>query len=257
MTRRFRMVLVCAALIAIPARSLGAVTLSFTTSSTTLFPDVTGNWTVQITNPDTSVVTDATLVVTLPAGYTVTSAGGGTEATSPSHTLTWSGLTIGANGGTLSKSFSAKPDCSASSGGVMNAKLGSVTQNSPAIAIPSLAVSITSESTSLSIGEQGTWTFKVSNSSSTNATGRTIVASVPTGFRVVSISPSGSVAGSTITWSGQTINGNNGSINYTINAIPNVGAATAQTMSLYAHLPQHNACELSYNSQDAVPFGNR
>ena len=234
MARRFRMVLVCAVLVAIPAAVFGAVALSFPVSSSTLFPDVEGSWTVKITNPDTTVVTGATLVVTLPAGYTVTSAGGGTEATSPSHTLTWSGLTIGANGGTLSKSFSAKPDCSASSGGVMNAKLGSVTQNSPAIAIPSLAVSLTSESTSLSIGEQGTWTFKVSNQSSTNATGRTIVASVPTGFRVVSTSPSGSVSGSKITWSGQTINANS-SISYTIKAIPNVGAATAQTMSLYAH----------------------
>ena len=231
------MVLVCAALIAIPAAVFGAVTLSFPTSSTTLFADQVGNWTVRVTNPDTTAVTGATLVVTLPAGYTVTNKGGGTEATSPNHTLTWTGLTISANGGTLSKSFSAKPDCSAISGGVINAAVGSVSLNSSAITIPSLSVSLTSESPSLSIGEQGTWVFKVTNpSATTDATGRSIVASVPTGFRVVSTSPSGSVTGSTITWSSQTIN-KSSFITYTINAIPNVGANTAQTMSLYAHCP--------------------
>ena len=48
MTRRSRMVLVCAALIAIPAAVFGAVTLSFTSASTSLFADEVGSWEGQI-----------------------------------------------------------------------------------------------------------------------------------------------------------------------------------------------------------------
>jgi uncharacterized repeat protein (TIGR01451 family) len=237
MERISRTILLCSLFLLIPLAVFGAVSLSFSAESTSLFADQEGTWTVTITNPDASPVSGATLTVTLPTGYTVTSAGGGSETIGPPHTLTWTGLSIGAGGGTLSKTFKATPTCGASSGSQMKAQVGTVSKNSTAITLLSLTVSVQSESTSLSTGEEGTWTFKVANGSSTvSATGRTIVASVPSGFRITNSGGGTVVAGapSTITWTSQSIAVSSNKT-YTFKAVPNAGTVSDQTMSLYAH----------------------
>lgn len=220
-----------------PLSAFGAVTIAFTAQSTALFADQAGTWTITVTNPDAAAVTGATLVVTLPTGYAVSAAGGGSETAGPPHTLTWTGLSISASGGTVAKTFSAKPGCGASSGAQINATVGAVNKSSSAVALLNLSVSIQSESTSLSIGEEGTWTYKVANSSaSVSATGRSIVASVPADFRISNAGGGTVTAGSPslITWSNQTI-GANSNATYTFKVKPNAGAVSGQTMSLYAH----------------------
>jgi uncharacterized repeat protein (TIGR01451 family) len=231
------MILFCTFLAFIPSAAFGAVSVAFSSQSTALFADQVGSWTVTVTNPDATAVTGATLTVTLPTGYTVSSAGGGTEVVGPPHTLSWTGLSISASGGTVSKTFTAKPACGTSSGAQINALVGTVSTNSTAITLLGLTVSVQAESTSLSVGEEGTWTFKVANGSSTvDATARNIVASVPAGFRITNSGGGTVVAGSpsTITWTGQTI-AKSSSATYTFKAIPNSGTISGQTMSLYAH----------------------
>lgn len=222
----------------VPLSAFGAVSIAFTSQSTSLFADQTGSWTVTVTNPDSSAVTGASLVVTLPTDYAVVSKGGGTEVAGPPHTLTWTGLSIAAGGGTLSKTFTAKPICGSASGAQFVAQMGAVSKSSSAITLLGLTVSVQAESTALSIGQEGTWTYMVTNGSSTAADGRTIVASVPSGFRVTNSGGGTLVVGSpsTITWSNKTIAANSNAT-YSFKAIPNAGTLTDQNMSLYAHCP--------------------
>lgn len=237
MERVPRIILLFFVLALVPIAAFGAVSVAFTAQSTSLFPDQEGTWTVTITNPDITAVTGATLTVTLPTGYVVTSSGGGTENVGPPRTLTWTGLTITAGGGTLARTFKAKPACSSTSGAQIQAQVGAVSTNSTAISLLALAVTVQAESPILSIGEEGTWTFRVANGSATvDATARNIVASVPAGFRITNAGGGTVVAGapSTITWTNQTIL-KSANANYTFKAIPNTGAVSGQTMSLYAH----------------------
>lgn len=232
--------------LAVPLSAFAAPTVSFTAQPSALFADQAGSWTVTVRNPDPAAISNASLILTLPAGFTVTNSGGGTDTLGPPHQLVWTGLNIPASGGSVSKTFSAKPDCSVSSGTRMQAQFsyGSPAQTANALSnslsISFLVVSLRAEKTSLNVAEQGSWTFRVTNNTSTAATGRTIVANLPVGFSVASSSPAGaSVAPgspSTITWTGQTINANSYK-DFSFTASPDCGAASGQKMSLYAHCP--------------------
>ena len=236
MKRKLSIVLAAIIFLLIPLHAFAALSLTFQAQSTSLFVDQAGTWTVRITNPDAGTVSGQTLTVTLPSGYSVTNAGGGTDTIGPPHTLTWTGLTISGGGGYIEKTFSAKPDCTASSGGVMQAVVGAVSKNSSAITILTLGVSFQSEATSLSIGEEGTWVVRINNANATQTTGRTIVARVPAGFRISNAGGGTVVTGSpsTITWSNQTINASSNK-DFTFKAIPECGTASGQVMSAYAH----------------------
>lgn len=236
MKRNVSLVFAAFIFLLIPLQAFAALTLTFQAQATSLFVDAAGTWTIRITNPDAGTVTGQTLTVTLPSGYVVTSAGGGADSLGPPHTLTWSGLTINGGGGYIEKTFSAKPDCTASSGGVMQAAVSAVTRSSSAITILTLGVSFQTETTSISVGQEGTWVVRVNNTNGTTATGRTIVARVPAGFRISNAGGGTVVTGSpsTITWSSQTINANSFK-DFTFKAIPSCGTVSGQVMSAYAH----------------------
>jgi uncharacterized repeat protein (TIGR01451 family) len=223
--------------------------VTFQTQETQLFVNDEGIWTVRITNPSLTWSVNFDLTVTLPTGYVVTDTGGGTETAGPPHTITWSALNINRNS-YIERTFKAKPNCDASSGGTMQARVSytdpeppfnprTITQNSSAIAILNLEVSFHSGSTSLSVGEVGTWTARLTNNSTRNAPAQTLVATLPANYTVTATGGGTEAPAGTITWSSISVPAG-GTANRTFSARPNCAASTGLTIHAYGDCPSNS-----------------
>jgi len=139
------------------------------------------NWTVTITNPDPIDATNARLVVKLPTDFLVTDSGGGTESPGPPHTLEWTGLTVGANGTTVSETFQTAPACNAGSGQTVESQIfnGSgheddlavsqpVTVSFPILSIKLVDYDTNGTVTNASVGDVLKWKLIVKNSGDGN-----------------------------------------------------------------------------------------
>lgn len=226
------------------------ISISWSAQSTSLFLNQEGSWTVTATNTNTTTaLTNGRMEIVLITGFEVTDAGGGTISGTPStgQKITWNGVNIPANNGTFVKTFKARPGCSTT------ANTGSHIANvynssntllrgvpSSTITIRRLTPSVSSESTVLSAGQEGSWTFSVTNNSNANcAVSRTIVAQVPADFLITDAGGGVLTPGSpqTITWTVAPTWTNGTSKNFTVKAQPKFGAQTLQTVSLYADCP--------------------
>jgi len=245
------------AVIGLPAAAFAVdLAVTFQAEETQLFVNDEGTWTVRITNPSaTSDVTGATFTVTLPTGYVVTDLGGGTESAGLPHTLTWSALTIN-HDSYIERTFKAKPDCDASSGGQMQAQVDytdpdppglpkTITATSSAITILNLEVSFFSGSTSLSVGEAGSWTARLTNSTSRNAPSQTLVATLPANYTVTNTGGGTEAPAGTITWSNISVSAGN-HVDETFSARPDCTASPGLTMHAYGDCPS--------NSVDSTPI---
>ena len=193
--------IITAAIVFSPLWAFAAPQVSFTQESTTLSVGEEGAWKVTITNPDEGSITDATLVVTLPNDFTVTNNGGATESTSPTHSLTWTGLSLSGNGGVVDLTYSARPNCGAETGQIMSANFNSsaatATSSSITVGYPQLSLQFADSSgstvTTAAKGDSVTWLLTLTNSGTgALGTGADISFTLGAGFSFLSISSSSS-----------------------------------------------------------------
>ncbi|NOZ14271.1 MAG: DUF11 domain-containing protein, partial [Acidobacteria bacterium] len=107
------------------------------------------------------------------------------------------------------------------------AVLGSVS------ALAQVSTSFTAESTSLTVGEAGSWTVTVTNNGSSDISGATLVVTVPDDFTVTGAGGAAEAAGPphTLTWNSIDLAANGGTASFTYSAHPDCGANSGQTMT--------------------------
>ena len=178
-SKALTLAIICAMMSMLPAAAAqAALEVSFTADENTLAVGETGSWQVTITNPDEEAVTGASLTVTIPDDFTVTDTGGGSESAGPPHTLTWSGLSIDAAGGTAVLGWSARPRCNATNLQQMDALAspGEITATSSAVAVTTPLITITltdslgNASTDAHLDDAISWVLTVQN----NGTGAAV-----------------------------------------------------------------------------------
>ena len=92
--------------------------------------------------------------------------------------------------------------------------------------------SFTAESTSLTVGETGSWTVTVTNNDTTAVSGGSLVVTIPDDFTVTNGGGASENAGPphTLTWSSIDLAAGGGSASFTFNAHPDCAAGSGQTM---------------------------
>jgi uncharacterized repeat protein (TIGR01451 family) len=158
----------------------------------------------------------ATIVDTLPAGYTVLDPDGGTITGSAATglTITWTGQQVGGHG-TLILTVTVKAPASFAAGVDQVTNTATVTDpngtptngvtatdTDTVVAAPDLAVTKDDGVTVVTAGQQLTWTITVTNTGDQDATGVTVVDTLPTDIdqATVTSAPPGTQAGDIITW---------------------------------------------------------
>ncbi len=196
------------------------INTSFTAETTTLAVGETGSWTVTVTNNGATGISGAQLVVTIPDDFTVSNAGGGTEAAGPPHTLTWAGISL-TGGGSAAFTFEAHPNCGAGSGQIMTADFNSgdatAVSSSITVTYPLMNLAFVDSGgdtvTTASVGDSVTWILTVENNGTGDmVTGADLSFTLGAGFSFMSISsstghttPGALTPGSAVNWNTGTI----------------------------------------------------
>ena len=158
----------------------------------------------------------ATIVDTLPAGYSVLDADGGTITGSAATglTITWTGQQVGGHG-TLSLTVTVKAPASFAAGVDQVTNTATVTDpngtptggvtatdTDTVVAAPDLAVTKGDGLTVVTAGQLLTWTITVTNTGDQDATGVTMVDTLPTDIdrATVTSTPPGVQSGDIVTW---------------------------------------------------------
>lgn len=160
---------------------------------------------------DTAIIVD-----TLPAGYTVLDADGGTITGSVATglTITWTGQQVGGHGA-LSLTVAVKAPASFAAGVDQVTNTATVTDpngtptggvtasdTDTVVAAPDLAVTKDDGVTVVTAGQEVTWTLTVTNGGDQDATGVVVVDTLPTDIDRAGVSsvPPGVQAGDSVTW---------------------------------------------------------
>lgn len=191
---------------------LGAPTLGLgiTASSPSITPGGAAvNVITTYANTGTVSATDATMVMTVPAGFTVTSPGGGTWSAGP-RTITW---TLGTIAGLASASRTVSVTTHSPYSGASPASFPvQITADGPLTASASsalmvdtpgsaLGVDITLADPNVAAGATVPLTIHYANASPHAAAGAQLTIAIPSGFTFASASNSGSHSSGTVTWS--------------------------------------------------------
>ncbi len=188
-------------------------TVAKTDNKTTAAPGETLTYTITITNLFNTQATNVTVTDAVPAGVTALAASDG--GTANGQTITWSNITVPANG-TKTLTLVASVNNNVANGTVLT---NTATVNNAFTATDITTVSTgntgqqftvtkTDNQTTVTPGQTYSYTIIITNNFGTQATGVTVTDALPSNISFVSASDGGTLNGSTVTWSNLTVNAN-------------------------------------------------